>query len=102
LLLLVLALALVLVLVLVLVAPAADPPARRLLLRRRPAAQSALRDPAAAESDGHLTVPIVNTLAFLFTVLGEWYVEGKVISRDTAVGMVLSLVGIALCVQSKS
>ncbi|KAG6012027.1 hypothetical protein E4U43_007975 [Claviceps pusilla] len=46
-----------------------------------------------------LTVPIVNTMAFLFTVLGEWYVEGKVISRDTAVGMVLSLVGIALCVQ---
>lgn len=29
-----------------------------------------------------LTVPIVNTLAFLFTVLGEWYVEGKVISRS--------------------
>lgn len=28
-----------------------------------------------------LTVPIVNTLAFLFTVLGDWYVEGKVISR---------------------
>ncbi|OAA43313.1 integral membrane protein [Metarhizium rileyi] len=28
-----------------------------------------------------LTVPIVNTMAFLFTVLGEWYVEGKVISR---------------------
>ncbi|KAG5982768.1 hypothetical protein E4U55_001374 [Claviceps digitariae] len=49
-----------------------------------------------------LTVPIVNTTAFLFTVLGEWYVEGKVISRDTAVGMVLSLVGIALCVQSKT
>ncbi|KAG8419695.1 hypothetical protein J3458_004540 [Metarhizium acridum] len=49
-----------------------------------------------------LTVPIVNTMAFLFTVLGEWYVEGKVISRDTSVGMVLSLVGIALCVQSKT
>ncbi|KAG5928615.1 hypothetical protein E4U42_000329 [Claviceps africana] len=49
-----------------------------------------------------LTVPIVNTMAFLFTVLGEWYVEGKVISRDTAVGMVFSLVGIALCVQSKA
>lgn len=28
-----------------------------------------------------LTVPIVNTMAFLFTVLGEWYVENKVISR---------------------
>ncbi|KAL2206106.1 hypothetical protein CC79DRAFT_1334427 [Sarocladium strictum] len=48
-----------------------------------------------------LTVPIVNTMAFLFTVLGEWYVEGKVISRDTGIGMGLSLAGIALCVQSK-
>ncbi|PHH76308.1 hypothetical protein CDD80_1650 [Ophiocordyceps camponoti-rufipedis] len=28
-----------------------------------------------------LTVPIVNTLAFLFTVLGEWLVEGKVVSK---------------------
>ena len=28
-----------------------------------------------------LTVPIVNTLAFLFTVVGEWWVERKVISR---------------------
>ncbi|EWG40645.1 hypothetical protein FVEG_02962 [Fusarium verticillioides 7600] len=28
-----------------------------------------------------LTVPIVNTLAFLFTVLGDWYVDGKVISK---------------------
>ncbi|KAK2782553.1 hypothetical protein FQN53_009686 [Emmonsiellopsis sp. PD_33] len=28
-----------------------------------------------------LTVPITNSMAFLFTVLGEWYVEGKVISR---------------------
>jgi len=28
-----------------------------------------------------LTVPITNSLAFLFTVLGEWWVEGKVISR---------------------
>ncbi|KAK3377690.1 hypothetical protein B0H63DRAFT_477736 [Podospora didyma] len=49
-----------------------------------------------------LTVPIVNTLAFLFTVIGEWWLEKKVISRDTMVGMVLSLGGIALCVQSKS
>ncbi|KAK5987514.1 Transmembrane-like-like protein [Cladobotryum mycophilum] len=81
-----------------------------------------------------LTVPIVNAMAFLFTVLGEWFVEGKVISRgmsskpyfatptptgrrgcssddvranklfgqDTGIGMVLSLIGIALCVQSKS
>ncbi|KAH8911708.1 hypothetical protein BR93DRAFT_9025 [Coniochaeta sp. PMI_546] len=49
-----------------------------------------------------LTVPIVNTLAFLFTVIGEWWVENKVISRQTMVGMVLSLGGIALCVHSKT
>ncbi|KAF7536846.1 hypothetical protein G7Z17_g12974 [Cylindrodendrum hubeiense] len=49
-----------------------------------------------------LTVPIVNTMAFLFTVLGEWFVEGKVISRDTGIGMGLMLAGIALCVQSKA
>ena len=49
-----------------------------------------------------LTVPIVNTLAFLFTVIGEWYLEKKVISRETGLGMVLSLCGIALCVHSKS
>jgi hypothetical protein len=68
-----------------------------------------------------LTVPITNSLAFLFTVLGEWYVEKKVIGRgiffaeelcslealilccvvDTWIGMALSLCGIALCVQSK-
>lgn len=29
-----------------------------------------------------LTVPIVNTLAFLFTVVGDWWVDGKVISRS--------------------
>ncbi|KAM0459589.1 hypothetical protein ACHAPV_005300 [Trichoderma viride] len=49
-----------------------------------------------------LTVPIVNAMAFLFTVFGEWLVEGKVISRETGIGMVLSLAGIALCVQSKN
>ncbi|KAJ9160603.1 hypothetical protein NKR19_g3115 [Coniochaeta hoffmannii] len=49
-----------------------------------------------------LTVPIVNTLAFLFTVVGDWWVDGKVISRQTMLGMVLSLGGIALCVHSKS
>ncbi|KAI1081242.1 integral membrane protein [Whalleya microplaca] len=48
-----------------------------------------------------LTVPIVNTLAFLFTVLGDWWVDRKVISRDTWIGMILSICGIALCVQSK-
>jgi len=26
-------------------------------------------------------VPITNSLAFLFTVLGEWWAEGKVITR---------------------
>lgn len=31
-----------------------------------------------------LTVPIVNTLAFLFTVLGDWWVDGKVIDRSTS------------------
>jgi hypothetical protein len=30
-----------------------------------------------------LTVPITNSLAFLFTVLGEWWAEGKVISKGT-------------------
>ncbi|KAI1446172.1 hypothetical protein F5Y02DRAFT_383141 [Annulohypoxylon stygium] len=49
-----------------------------------------------------LTVPIVNTLAFLFTVLGDWWVDRKVISRNTWIGMILSIGGIALCVQSKS
>ncbi|KAG4033756.1 hypothetical protein MFRU_004g02590 [Monilinia fructicola] len=49
-----------------------------------------------------LTVPITNSLAFLFTVLGEWWVERKVISRDTWIGMILSLCGIALCVHSKT
>ncbi|KAK1770810.1 hypothetical protein QBC33DRAFT_555316 [Phialemonium atrogriseum] len=49
-----------------------------------------------------LTVPIVNTLAFLFTVVGEWWVEKKVISREILVGMILSICGIALCVHSKS
>ncbi|KAM5430930.1 hypothetical protein McanMca71_003118 [Microsporum canis] len=48
-----------------------------------------------------LTVPITNSTAFLFTVLGEWYVEGKVISKETWLGMALVLGGIALCVQSK-
>jgi len=28
-----------------------------------------------------LTVPITNSLAFLFTVLGEWWAEGKVVGR---------------------
>lgn len=28
-----------------------------------------------------LMIPITNSLAFLFTVLGEWWAEGKVIGR---------------------
>ncbi|GAB7349971.1 hypothetical protein MBLNU459_g0659t1 [Dothideomycetes sp. NU459] len=49
-----------------------------------------------------LTVPITNSLAFLFTVLGEWWAEGKVISKDTWLGMAFVLGGIALCVHSKN
>ncbi|KIX00607.1 uncharacterized protein Z518_09672 [Rhinocladiella mackenziei CBS 650.93] len=49
-----------------------------------------------------LTVPITNSLAFLFTVLGEWYAEGKLISKDTWVGMILVCAGIGLCVWSKT
>ena len=29
-----------------------------------------------------LMVPITNSLAFLFTVLGEWFAQGKVIDRS--------------------
>ncbi|OJJ48722.1 hypothetical protein ASPZODRAFT_62718 [Penicilliopsis zonata CBS 506.65] len=49
-----------------------------------------------------LTVPLSNSSAFLFTVLGEWYVERKVIARETWLGMFLVLGGIALCVYSKN
>ncbi len=40
-----------------------------------------------------LTVPVVNTLAFLFTVVGEWWVEGKVISRGMFFLVELDCVG---------
>lgn len=74
-------------------------------------------------SELSVTVPVTNSLAFLFTVLGEWWAEGKVISKggcavsvcrvhkqlnlpcvclDTWVGMAFVLGGIALCVQSKN
>ncbi|KAJ6787685.1 hypothetical protein PWT90_09650 [Aphanocladium album] len=33
-------------------------------------------------------VPIVNTMAFLCTVLGEWLVEGKVISRGKTLKLI--------------
>lgn len=36
---------------------------------------------ANRETELSLTVPITNSLAFLFTVLGDWYVDRKVISR---------------------
>ncbi|KAJ5555390.1 hypothetical protein N7461_003860 [Penicillium sp. DV-2018c] len=49
-----------------------------------------------------LTVPLANSSAFLFTVLGEWYVERKVIALQTWLGMGLVLGGIALCVHSKN
>ncbi|KAJ5372414.1 hypothetical protein N7517_004420 [Penicillium concentricum] len=49
-----------------------------------------------------LTVPLANSSAFLFTVLGEWYVDRKVIAKQTWLGMGLVLGGIALCVHSKN
>ncbi|KAJ5797858.1 uncharacterized protein N7503_007154 [Penicillium pulvis] len=49
-----------------------------------------------------LTVPLANSSAFLFTVLGEWYVERKVIAKQTWLGLILVLGGIALCVHSKN
>lgn len=49
-----------------------------------------------------LTVPLANSSAFLFTVIGEWYVEHKVIAKETWLGMFLVLGGIALCVHSKN
>ncbi|CDM32104.1 hypothetical protein DTO006G1_2086 [Penicillium roqueforti] len=49
-----------------------------------------------------LTVPLANSSAFLFTVLGEWYVDRKVIAKETWLGMGLVLGGIALCVHSKN
>ncbi|KAF8420810.1 integral membrane protein [Tirmania nivea] len=48
-----------------------------------------------------LTVPIINSVAFLFTVLGEYLAEGKGVERDTWIGMAMVCGGIALCVQSK-
>ncbi|KAJ5692403.1 hypothetical protein N7462_001826 [Penicillium macrosclerotiorum] len=49
-----------------------------------------------------LTVPLANSSAFMFTVLGEWYVEKKVIAKETWLGLILVLGGIALCVHSKN
>jgi len=49
-----------------------------------------------------LTVPIVNSLAFLFTVLGDYWADGKVVDRRTWGGIVAVCAGIALCVWGKS
>lgn len=40
-----------------------------------------LTDYGTSGTELSLTVPITNSLAFLFTVLGEWWADGKVISR---------------------
>lgn len=48
-----------------------------------------------------LMVPITNSCAFLFTVLGEWLAERKVIERETWFGIALVLGGITLCVVAK-
>jgi drug/metabolite transporter (DMT)-like permease len=45
---------------------------------------------------------LANSSAFLFTVLGEWYVERKVIEKETWLGMALVLGGIGICVHSKN
>ena len=39
-----------------------------------------------------LAVPITNSLAFLFTVVGEWWAEGKVISRGESLSGVLYVI----------
>ncbi|KAE8851973.1 hypothetical protein HRS9122_02260 [Pyrenophora teres f. teres] len=51
-----------------------------------------------------LTVPITNSLAFMFTVLGEWWAEKKVISRGKLHMDWYGIRprGIGLCVQSKT
>lgn len=49
-----------------------------------------------------LTAPISNAFAFLFTVLGEWWAEGKVVTRNTWVGMGMVVAGIGMCVHAKS
>lgn len=43
---------------------------------------------ANAYAELSLTVPITNSLAFLFTVLGEWWAEKKVISRGTSLSTI--------------
>ncbi len=48
-----------------------------------------------------LTVPVVNTLAFLFTVIGEWWLEGKVISRGMSSWMSPRTLGMEMCVLTR-
>jgi len=49
-----------------------------------------------------LTGPISNAFAFLFTVLGEWWADGKVVTRNTWIGMGMVVLGIGMCVNAKS
>lgn len=56
----------------------------------------------ACTTELSLTIPITNSLAFLFTVLGDWYVDGKIISKDTWLGMAFVCAGIGMCVMSKT
>lgn len=37
----------------------------------------------SCETELSLTVPIVNSVAFLFTILGEYLAEGKTVERGT-------------------
>ena len=52
-----------------------------------------MKDPVADDryAELSLTVPITNSLAFLFTVSGEWWAEGKVISRGESFGRIISI-----------
>ena len=59
---------------------------------RRSGTQQGMRGRLTDCIELSLTVPITNSLAFLFTVLGEWYVERRVISRGTY-GLTLDVIG---------
>ncbi|KAK5723507.1 hypothetical protein LTR15_005205 [Elasticomyces elasticus] len=60
-----------------------------------------LKNPAYAVP---LLLNITGSVWFFLLIgqAGEWYADGKVITRDTWIGMALVLGGIALCVQSKT
>lgn len=47
-------------------------------------------------------VPLANSLSFLFTILGEWYVESRAMSFASWIGCSMVVAGIALCVRSKT